>query len=68
MGRPFERLIQTALSKESEAVLVVPKLERVSKLLAEGQIPVSEIAKIAGVDRTTLHRHLRPDETPQKPK
>ena len=51
-----------------KAVLVGPKMKRASKLMAEGDIPVSEIAKIVGVDRTTLYRQLHPDRTPRKPK
>ena len=44
-------------------VLVGAKLERAAELMAAGQLPVREIARIVGVDRSTLYRHLNPDGT-----
>ena len=46
-------------------VLVGAKLDRAADLMAAGQLPVREIARIVGVDRSTLYRHLHPDGTPR---
>ena len=46
-------------------VLVGAKRARAAQLMAAGQLPVREIARIVGVDRSTLYRHLHPDGTPR---
>ena len=46
-------------------VLVGAKRARAAQLMAAGQLPVREIARIVGVDRTTLYRHLTPDGEPR---
>ena len=46
-------------------VLVGAKRARAAQLMAAGQLPVREIARIVGVDRSTLYRHLTPDGEPR---
>ena len=46
-------------------VLVGAKRARAAELMAAGQLPVREIARIVGVDRSTLYRHLTPDGEPR---
>ena len=36
-------------------------LERAAQLMRENRLPIAEIARIAGVSRSTIYRHLRPD-------
>ena len=48
-----------------QKVLVGAKLARAAELMAAGQLPVREIARVVGVDRSTLYRHLTPDGEPR---
>lgn len=47
-------------------VLEGRRLARAAELMRQGYVPVSEIARIVGVSRSTLYRHLRPDGTPRR--
>lgn len=43
------------------------KLAMASRLLKDGQTPVSEICEAVGVSRATLYRYLKPDGSPRSP-
>ena len=47
------------------AKLTGTALERAAQLMREGRLPIDEISRIAGVSRTTLYRHLKPDGSPR---
>ena len=49
------------------AKLTGTALERAAQSMREGRLPIDETSRIAGVSRTTLCRHLKPDGSPRNP-
>lgn len=41
-------------------------LQRAGKLMQDKRLPINEIARIVGVSRSTLYRHLNPDGSPRR--
>lgn len=49
-----------------KAKLTGKTLQQVGELMREKRLPVNEIARIAGVSRSTIYRHLNPDGSPRR--
>ena len=49
-----------------KAKLTGEALHRAGKLMREKRLSINEIARIAGVSRSTLYRHLNPDGSPRR--
>ena len=49
-----------------KAKLTGKALQRAEELMREKQLPVNEIARMVGVSRSTIYRHLNPDGSPRR--
>ena len=49
-----------------KAKLTGKALQQAGELMREKRLPVNEIARMAGVSRSTIYRHLNPDGSPRR--